>query len=442
MEVAFKEPGYAWLTASDANHNHLGTWFVPVRGTGKSKELDAVADKCSHVSVTVLRQNKGLVGTAVFSVTPGEASEAAAPLWACRSSSHTKKSHDAVTLRSRVHAVAEYIPHSCSCCQAFAEQSWPAPVCSGTGYDVLRATNNVDSTAALAARWDTYCKAATLLLGGNTDNLDIFLATALQRGAGHYEPEEIDDRGAAEITLCCSQDCDGQATSVALFANMMICHAPDVQVEYRSLLDYLCKHFKEAAVITGYARAPRKGETSKPFGHAWAALIRHGAPANAPLHNCLLLEATAPISPVPGTHGGVIVNATATAREKLARAKAPRAKQIVVGVREFLPWYYGKLWNAYGANWAVDYSEADWHQACGGLPGTSLDGCKMPDAELRLALYPRLTRSQAQSDLPRGTQLRVTAPQQTRYALASTDGVAEIDPQILDHMSTHQWVYF
>lgn len=442
MSLSYKEPGVAWVTTA-ADNCHLGTWVVELQAGGECAALSAPAADVVHVSVTVLRKPCKLVGTALFCLTRGgSCKKCSAPLWTCTSSTSTRKTRETVALEApEGYGVTCPKPAACTCSSAFAEQSWPVPVCSGQGYGILAATDAVGDTDALMHRWDAYCDAATILLRSKTPPPDVMLAVVLQRGAGHYEPEDIDDRGPAEITFCNSQDCDGQATSVALFANMMLRHGPSMRVRHHRLLTHLIKRYREAAVVTGIARSPRNGPRGSTFGHAWAALIAKDAPKMQPLRGCLLLEATAPISPLQGLHPGVMPCDDTTAAEKLARAMEPGAKQIVVGVRELLDWYYGKLWSVYGGDWAVDMQGQTWTTAVAGGAGSDCCCCDAARHPLRQALYPRLTRGARQTMLHGHTMPRVTPPKHDTWALASTFDVDE-DTQIHDLMSTHKYLYY
>ena len=294
---------------------------------------------------------------------------------------------------------------------------------------------------ALCERWDAYVETATILLRGQKPSNDVLLAVVLQRGAGHYEPEVVDDRGPAEITFCNAQDCDGQATSVALFANMMLAHqAMGAHCKHRELLDYMAATYREAVVVTGMARSPRGGPHGKKFGHAWAGMVAIDAPADCPLQGCLLVEATAPIAPSAGEHPGVMTRDEVTEAEQAARAIAPAAKQIVVGVREYLDWYYGQLWAVYGGTWALDMHNHTWATANAGGKGKPTACCKAAAHPLRDALLARITRGPKQTVMKAFTKPRIPPPIREPFALASSS--SDLGGALVqDSMSTHIWLY-
>ena len=86
---------------------------------------------------------------------------------------------------------------------------------------------------AVRYRWVSYVFSACFLLGYSTgfdtdEKMQLLLAVALQRAAGCYTLEEIDDRGPTEVCFGMDEDCDGQSASVALFANALLALDPEV----------------------------------------------------------------------------------------------------------------------------------------------------------------------------------------------------------------------
>ena len=191
----------------------------------------------------------------------------------------------------------------------FATPMWPEPVDCNRGWLALGAT--ADDVGKLAERFNAYSALALQLLkcdfGGNCD---AWLTATLQRAAGVYHRERVDDRGLSWWTLHGKKDCDGQAADVVAFANAVIKHGRDMLASGRltnpALVAHMLDNYAEAVMVLGEAISPT-GASSTPFGHAWTALLRRQyAHTATPLRQCLLVEPTAPVvKAVPGCSGVV-----------------------------------------------------------------------------------------------------------------------------------------
>ena len=150
--------------------------------------------------------------------------------------------------------------------------------------------------------WDRYVHRACILMGLNIEAITDALLTddksiaciasvALQSCTGYYENERSDDRGAADLLFGQNIDCDDQSATVcALFYALKQEQQPSSNRVCEVIRHYVIG-FEEAVVVLGMARNPSKPKTSKPFGHAWAALLRSPGDFNSALH----IEATAPL---------------------------------------------------------------------------------------------------------------------------------------------------
>ena len=149
--------------------------------------------------------------------------------------------------------------------------------------------------------WDRYVARAIILSGftGTMEDiqcceLDLLLAVAVQGCTGVYEQEREDDRSIEELTFGTNADCDDQAATCASLVEALL--HENVREEPQTLGDlihmHLRHHYEEAAIIVGNARSPTNPPNSKPFGHAWAAILRKKGTFAGALH----IEPTAPMS--------------------------------------------------------------------------------------------------------------------------------------------------
>ena len=225
------------LLESAPNFNQSVTWVA-----------GECARKCSrfYLSLTIVRTDGTYCGSTAVAVEPRKTSavptELKLPLMAptCGNLCRRAACGCVVTVSSMYYLTAvDKIPVDSSCPLVVAEQSYPYPTCTRTGWSALsqlaRQMSKPGSFAeecrvAVGRRWPSYVYSACVLLGIDhhaprimTDREKrLLLVAALQRAAGCYTLEKIDDRGPTEICFGLDEDCDGQSVSEAMFANALL----------------------------------------------------------------------------------------------------------------------------------------------------------------------------------------------------------------------------
>lgn len=316
----------------------------------------------------------------------------------------------------KITAVQPVAPISPRCLLVVAEQSYPHPTCTRDGWGILgqlaRAIKSADSKliSLIKTRWASYVYSAKLLLGVaddaevDADREDLVLAVALQRAAGTYTLEKIDDRGPTEICFGTDEDCDGQSVSVAMFANALINLTPDTTSDLlpNRIHRHLVASYSSASVVFGNARAPKHGKDGSIFKHAFVVLLSRQSSAEQKcfcLKGGLIVEATAPISPRCMTYieNGVLSNEDANQRERCARQSRAQAKQIVIGVRRGREWYYDKIDCIFTADWSAQVvSSPLLHDAIRGKGLKFASKCKCAGKGDRDSMLLTLTRDKDQ----------------------------------------------
>lgn len=229
-------------------------------------------------------------------------------------SSNTMKSGGTVNLQCNGYTITPYktsAPNSGSRLLHFATPMWPEVVNCNSGWLALGST--ADDVGKLVKRFNAYSTLALQLLKCDFgSNCDAWLAATLQRAAGVYHREKVDDRGLSWWTLHGKKDCDGQAADVVAFANAVIKHGKSMLacgcLINENLVIHMLNTYAESVVVLGEAVSPT-GASSTPFGHAWTALLRREyANTATPLRGCLLVEPTAPVVDASEECNGVVEN--------------------------------------------------------------------------------------------------------------------------------------
>jgi len=435
-----------WLTSAcklpDGTPSHCQTRLDVQRDQPSHRFTAMLAPADGWMCATVVGRDCKIVGTATFAVSAGgdptadgACTTATATLRAPSSSCATRAAGEVAVEVGAPLSVAEWVPPATGALR-FAEQSWPVPISTARGWRALAAASTTaDGVAALSRRFCAFSQSAAMLLRGHhAEDLDTWLAVTLQRAATQYVFEKVDDRGPVELCFGRDEDCDGQSVSVCMFANALLrCHARVlVQTpDQRALLDHLVNRYSTAAFVLGNARSPKHGPGGSVFGHAYAALLpKVPGPTAAALKGALLVECTAPINPkIEAARPGILANDKATAVEAEARAilEYAHAPQIVVGVRELLPWYYTTVSRVITPGWSVSYPASTTLWAA--FEGTAgrvdvCNGCNESVAAIRDALYHRVTGEQAPWSTD-GAYCIESPPPGSRWALAATyDGPA------------------
>ena len=327
----------------------------------------------------------------------------------------------------------------------FGDVTWgePLPVCCG--YKVPDAAGSTQdlvpgrpeaAVRETALRWASYYHTADRLArmsGGRVAKLDprVQCSVVLGLAGGKYCPEsdDKDDRGPSSIK---PDDCDGQASDVAVFWRLLADNADAIagllaangEAKALELLRWLLAQYAGVGVLFCTARSPLKAVTSKPFGHAVALLLKRGGPGaggsrRRPLFaGAQLVEATAPTSPLlnhfpdeypPGRCAGLIDNAVSNERshavhEMLSRWTNRDAGifQVVAGIRQREAHFYLRAEAIVTADAAYDCLEAPVQDVLDGRVAIERIGCRCDaphHAEMRLqqALVPRLDRTMEQA---------------------------------------------
>lgn len=410
-------------------------------------QLDVQRDQSVHTFERMLNVSNGwlcatvvsrackIVGTATFCVslpTPatGTNRKCVATMRAPTSSCSTAVTGSIVVEIMGPLVVTEWVPPSTGALR-FAEQSWPVPVSTARGWRALTAAScTPDGIAALSRRFCAFSASAALLLRGHhLEDLDTWLAATLQRAATQYVFEKVDDRGPVELCFGRDEDCDGQSVSVCMFANALIrCHklVSARTDDQRALLNHLVERYSTAAFVLGVAKAPKHGRDGTPFGHAYAALLpKVPGPTASALKGALLVECTAPINPkIEPARPGILSNDEATRIEAKARSilEFAHAPQIVVGVRELLPWYYLDVQRVITASWSVSYPSGVtlWAALEGAVGNVDVcNGCNEQVAAVRNALYHRVTGEQAPWSTDNAYCIEMPPPD-SHWAIAAT----------------------
>lgn len=370
-----------WLTSATTTSGGVPVHFTTELSYRPDDTVHVFPRVLTHrggwICITVIGPKSTLNGTAVFRVIPGApgASLCTASLVRPSSSASMEVTDDEVRLEMPgMFIVTQYTPEpetgppeqmrAISRDLIFAEQSWVTPVSVTGGWpSINRAVTCKCGIAALSRRFNAFAdSAAYLLRGHHLEDMDTWLATTLQRAATQYIFEQTDDRGPAELCFGRDEDCDGQAASVCLFANSLIAQSKNLVQDTRDktmLMEHLTTHYSAAVFVLGQARDPRKSADEETFYHAYAALVaKVPGPSVAPLNGALIIECTAPINPKSGgAHPGVMdnqtINAMAIETRKIIQFRC--APQVIVGVRERLPWFYGEVLHVVGPTWAVSY---------------------------------------------------------------------------------------
>lgn len=202
--------------------------------------------------------------------------------------------------------------------------------------------------------WQRYCDRAVILTGftGTADDasfaeLDNLLAVSLQGCTGVYTKERVDDRGIVETLFGVNNDCDDQSATVCALCLALLTEPtkPDMSKLSGRVLHHLRSTYTSCAVVVGFARSPSAADTSKPFGHAWAAVLRReGTFGKGDLH----VEPTAPMAPRAVDKGRMnrVMNSSAYDARSAACLAVMQALKIkgnrVVGTRAVENWFYGQ----------------------------------------------------------------------------------------------------
>lgn len=95
--------------------------------------------------------------------------------------------------------------------------------------------------------------ALQLLKGDFGGDHDAWLTATLQRAAGTYHCEKVDDRGLSWWMLHGKKDCDGQAADVVALANAVIKHGRRIIEQRRvwcpSLVAHLCSNYCKGCLL-------------------------------------------------------------------------------------------------------------------------------------------------------------------------------------------------
>jgi hypothetical protein len=335
-------------------------------GGGVAHKFKLCVSAPTYVLISVVGPDFCPRGSAVVKVEPckdGTCTATTVDLWV-PVSSNTMKHGKPVTLACNGHTIEDHrVPRpssSSSTMLHFATPMWPATVDCNRGWLALGATKA--DVGKLVARFNAYSALALQLLKCDFgQNCDAWLTATLQRTAGVYHRERVDDRGLSWWTLHGKKDCDGQAADVVAFSNAVIKHGQEMLdscgLINPCLVSHMLNTYAEAVMVLGNAVSPT-GTSHAEFGHAWTVLLRRDyVDTSTPLRGCLLVEPTAPLVHSAEPCLGVVDNERFNRCMRAMKEKYPAADQILkTGVRKMQDDFYRHIYSVIGQEWSATYN--------------------------------------------------------------------------------------